>query len=228
MFMATDKFHEIVQEFRSVVLGRSNVVDSLLPPLLFVVLSALLGLEAAQWGALALALLFTSVRLVRRQSLQYALGGLFGSVLAVSIARLLGRAEGYFLPGIISGMGTILLAVVSLLVRRPMVAWTSYIARRWPQDWYWHPRVRPAYDEVTLMWIGYYLSRSALQWAAFRGGSPGWLAVIRLITGWPGTIVLLALSYLYGTWRLQQLKGPSIAEFEQGAKPPWSGQTRGF
>lgn len=223
-----EKIRELVQEFNSVVLGRSNVADSILPPLLFVVLNAVLGLEAAQWGALALALLFTAVRLARRQPLQYALGGLFGSVLAVSIVRLLGRAEGYFLPGIISGMGTILLAVVSLFVRRPMVAWTSYIARRWPLNWYWHPQVRPAYDEVTLMWIGYYFVRSALQWTAFQNGSPEWLAVIRLITGWPATIALLVASYLYGTWRLQRLRGPSVAEFKQGAAPPWRGQRRGF
>jgi len=39
---------------------------------------------------------------------------------------------------------------------------------------------------------------------------------------------LLVISYLYGTWRLRHLKGPSVEEFKAGAEPPWTGQRRGF
>jgi hypothetical protein len=52
--------------------------------------------------------------------------------------------------------------------------------------------------------------------------------VLNILLGWPATILLLVVSYLYGTWRLQNLSGPSVEEFEQGAKPPWDGQRRGF
>jgi len=36
------------------------------------------------------------------------------------------------------------------------------------------------------------------------------------------------LTYLYGTWRLARLGGPSVLEYKEGAAPPWSGQQRGF
>jgi hypothetical protein len=54
------------------------------------------------------------------------------------------------------------------------------------------------------------------------------LATLGLFTGWPGTVVLLILTYLYGTWRLARLGGPSVAEFHAGTPPPWTGQRRGF
>jgi hypothetical protein len=46
--------------------------------------------------------------------------------------------------------------------------------------------------------------------------------------GWPATILLLAVSYLYGTWRLRNLEGPSVEEFREETEPPWEGQQRGF
>jgi hypothetical protein len=38
----------------------------------------------------------------------------------------------------------------------------------------------------------------------------------------------LVISYIYGTWRLKYLRGPSVEEFRAGAEPPWTGQRRGF
>ena len=51
---------------------------------------------------------------------------------------------------------------------------------------------------------------------------------VQLLTGWPATILLLIASYLYGTWRLRKLGGPSVEEFKAGTEPPWEGQQRGF
>jgi hypothetical protein len=108
------------------------------------------------------------------------------------------------------------------------VAWTSYIARRWPLDWYWHPQVRPAYSEVTWLWVAFFGLRLLLAFSLFQREATGALAVVQLVTGWPATIILLIISYLYGTWRLRNLGGPSVEEFKASAEPPWEGQRRGF
>lgn len=226
--MIVDKLAELVDEFRLVFTGRSNVVDSILPPLLFVLLNTLLGLEYAIGGSLLLVLVLLGLRLVRGQPLQYALGGLAGVLVAVLVSWLLGSAEGYFLPGILSGAGTVLVALLSLAVRRPLVAWTSYLARRWPLEWYWHPQVRPAYSEVTWMWALFFALRTLLQVLVLRNESLQLVALTNFVTGWPATIGLLVVSYLYGTWRLRNLRGPSVEEFRKGAEPPWQGQRRGF
>jgi hypothetical protein len=170
----------------------------------------------------------TVVRLLRRQSARYALGGLGAVVLAILVSRLLGRAEGYFLPGIVTGGLTVAVALISIVAGRPLVAWTSYVYRRWPLEWYWHPRVRPAYSEVTGLWAVFFAARLLLQLSLFQEEAAGLLAAANLLTGWPATIVLLVISYLYGTWRLRRLGGPSVEEFKAGAEPPWTGQQRGF
>jgi hypothetical protein len=221
-------FRELGQEFRTVFAGRGKLADSVIPPLVFVIINALLGVDYAVWSALALAVAITVIRLSRKQPLAYALGGLGGVVVAVLIVKLLDRAEGYFLPAIITGALTVVLCAVSVIAGRPLVAWTSYIARRWPLGWYWHPRVRPAYTEVTIAWTVFFAVRLAVQLRFFQGAQAVALAVVNVITGWPATVVLLALSYVYGLWRLKHLQGPSVAEFEAGAEPPWTGQRRGF
>lgn len=222
------KLRELVEEFRAVTAGRGNLIDATIPPFVFLVVNPLLGFDYAVYGSLLSALALGAFRLVRGQPLKYALGGLGAAVLAIAAVRLLNRAEAYFLPGFITGLLTVVACGLSVLVGRPIVALTSHLVRRWPLDWYWHPRVRPAYSEVTIAWTVYFAVKLGIQVYLFREAQTGALALVNVITGWPGTVVLLAASYLYGLWRLEHLQGPSVEEFEAGAEPPWTGQRRGF
>jgi hypothetical protein len=222
------KADELIGELRAVVFTRSKWLDSILPPVIFVLLNTISGLTLALVGAFGVALLIGIYRLIRRQAWTYALGGVGAVILAGLIAWSIGGAEGYFLPGIISGGLTALLCVVSILLRRPLVAWTSYITRRWPLDWYWHPKVRPAYSEVTIIWALFFTLRTLIQFELFQQQAAGALGIVQLLTGWPALIILLIASYLYGMWRLQNLGGPSVEEFKSGLEPPWQGQKRGF
>ena len=222
-----DKARELLEEFRSVT-GKVGLLDTVLPPILFLLLNGLAGFTAAMIGALGLSIVIAALRLRRDQSLLYALAGLGSVGLAIAFALLLGRSEGFFLPGIVNGGLTVALALVSLLIRKPMVAWTSYLARRWPLDWYWHEKVRPAYTEVTVAWLAYFALKLFWQVSLFQGREIDELTLVNMLTGWPATIALLIISYLYGTRRLAQLRGPSVEEFRNGAPAPWSGQKRGF
>jgi len=221
------KARELLEEFRTVT-GKVGLLDTVLPPVLFLLLNGLAGFTAAVTGAVILAVLIAVLRLRRRQSVLYALGGLGSVGLAIALALLLGRSEGYFLPGIVNGGLTVALTLVSLLIGKPLVAWTSYLARRWPLEWYWHERVRPAYTEVTIAWLFYFALRLFWQVSVYHNQDVGQLAWVNTLTGWPATILLLAVSYLYGTRRLARLGGPSVEEFRNGTPPPWQGQRRGF
>jgi len=70
--------------------------------------------------------------------------------------------------------------------------------------------------------------RTVFQFSLFQDKAAGLLAAVNLVTGWPATILLLVISYVYGTWRLRHLEGPNVEEFRAGAEPPWAGQRRGF
>jgi hypothetical protein len=223
-----DKLRELIEEFRSVVTGRGNLLDSIVPPLIFLIVNALLGFQAALWGSLIVGAAITILRLIRGQSPLYALGGIAGATVAVLLSWFLGSEEGYFLPGIVGTAFTAILCLVSILAGQPLVAWSSHLVRRWPRDWYWYPRVRPAYTEVTLFWLIFFAGRLILQIVLYRQEAVGLLAILNAISGWPTTIVLLIVSYLYGTWRLRNLGGPSVEEFQAGEEPPWESQRRGF
>ena len=224
----SNKLKEILQELRAVVFGSRNVIDIVIPPLLFLALVKWAGFSTATWGALSLAVLLMGWRLVRRQSVLSAVGGVVGVLLSLALVQVLNREEGFFLPSILTGIVTVVAAVGSILAGKPMVAWTSYLARRWPWAWYWHPRVRPAYSEVTWFWAIFFLLRVVLQLNLFQAAQAEQLAGLNLLLGWPATLLLLIFSYLYGTWRLRRLGGPSVAELLQNAEPPWQGQQRGF
>ncbi len=222
-----NKWHELLDEFR-LVLGSGGLIDAVIPPVLFLLTNSIFGFQVAMWISLGLAVMIAALRLRRGQSLLYALAGIGSVGMAIAIVWLLGRAEGYFLPGLVSGGMTVALAFFSLLIRRPFVAWTSFIARRWPLEWYWHPLVRPAYTEVTIAWTIFFTARLLWQVSLFQAQAADQLAFINALLGWPAMIILLVLSYLFGTWRLKNLKGPSVKEFKQKVLPPWQGQQRGF
>ena len=226
--MIPARLQELLDEFRKVVAGRRPWGDAIGPPFAFLLIHLCCSVWPAIWGAVGLAALITSVRLIRRHTLRYALGGLGGVTMASLAAVLLDRGEGFFLPGMLSGSVTSAVCLVSVIVRRPLVAWTSFVARRWPLAWYWHPRVRPAYSEVSLAWFVFFAGRLLLQYLLFRRGATDSLALVNLGLGWPALVVLLAASYLYGLWRLRTLGGPSVDEFKNQAPPPWTGQKKGF
>jgi hypothetical protein len=225
---AQSKASELLDEFRSVVGARQRALDWLLPPLVFLPLQAWLGLTVAAIATLGLAASLLVWRALCHRPMRYALVGLVGLLVAIGASLVSRGAAGFLLPNMVSSGINAALCLVSVTAKRPLVAWTSHVARGWPLEWYWHPRVRPAYTNTTLAWAAFFALRGAVQAAAYLSGSALWLGLVGVAGGWPATILLLVASYLYGTWRLARLGGPSVHEFEQGAPPPWRGQRRGF
>ncbi|MEJ2757454.1 MAG: DUF3159 domain-containing protein [Anaerolineales bacterium] len=220
------KFTELLDEFRA-VLG-AKLVDALLPLLLFMIANTFWGLQVAMWSALASSILLGIRRLYRKESLTYSLLGVFSVLLAIGLVTLLGRSESFFLPGVLSSGVTVGLCILSLLLGRPLTAWSSFIARRWEIAWYWHPRVRPAYTETTLLWTIFFGAKFWWQLRLFQVGDAQGLAWVQPLTGFPAMVLLLVITYIYGTWRLRNLQGPSVDEFKQKLPAPWLGQQHGF
>ena len=220
------KTQEIGEELKSVLSGRT--IDALLPPLVFVLVNAFFSLEAAVFAALGLALSLATLRIFRKQTWYYALGGLLGVGLAAGLALLTQNASSYFLPAIIGSALLALVALVSIFIGKPLAAFLSHLTRGWPLDWFWRKDVKPAYLEVTWLWALLIAVRLAIQILLYRSGDATTLGWANFVLGWPVTIAVLVLSYVYGIWRLRRLGGPGVHEFREGKDPPWEGQTRGF
>lgn len=220
------KGKEIVEELQLVFKGKT--VDTLLPPLVFVVVNRLFSLPYALVVAILLGCILFLLRVLRKESFFYALGGFLGVLLASSFAFFASNANSYFLPGIIANGFIVLISIGSLFVGYPFAALLSHLTRNWPLEWFQREDIAPAYKEVTIFWAVFFLFRVLLESYLFFNSSPEALAWAEIFLGIPVTIGLLVVTYLYGIWRLNQLNGPGVDEFLEGKEPPYKGQSRGF
>jgi hypothetical protein len=101
--------------------GWRGMLDASLPTVAFILANSIGGLRVGIWAAAGAAVLVFLLRLVRRESIQQAVSGLFAVTVAVVIAARTGEARDFFVLGIVrnAAIGVVLLG--SLLVRRPLV-----------------------------------------------------------------------------------------------------------
>ena len=223
-----NKMNELWQELRTVFSGRSNTLDTIIPPLLYVLVNMLAGPLPAVLSAVGLAVILTVLRLVRKQSWWYAFSGLVLTLLAAGLAWFTQNAASFFLPDLITSGALLAATLLSIWLKKPLAAWSSHLTRGWPKEWYWLPNIRPAYTEVTWMWAAFIAARLMAEYLLYQQGNVSLLGLANVLLGWPVTIVVLVMSYLYGTWRLTKLGGPSVEEFLSHQPAPWKGQKKGF
>lgn len=221
-----NKGKEIIEELRSVVSGKT--LDALVPPMVFLIASGYFGIKIAVVIAIGVSIVIGVIRLLLKQSLLYAFGGLVGMIIAGVFAYVGGNVSNYYIPKIIGSLSFFIVGLVSLIIKKPIAAWVSHLSRGWDLKWFWRDDIRPAYMEVTIFWTVFAVLKLILQITLFIKQNISGLFFINTILSTPTTIIVLAVSYIYGIWRLHQLKGPGIDEYKSGKEEPWEGQTRGF
>jgi hypothetical protein len=167
-------------------------------------------------------------RLATKEKVSYAFAGLAVVAIAAGFAFLSSSGAAFFIPGLVTGLITVVLCFGSVLLKKPLAAWSSRLTRRWPKEWYSLDNVRPAYSEVTIFWGVAFGLRTLLELFLVMQNAINALGAVKIFLGWPYTIAVLIISYFYGTWRLENLKGPSVEEFKVGSPAPWKGQLKGF
>jgi hypothetical protein len=181
--------------------GWRGLFDSSFPTLVFVAVNAWRGLRTALWAAVGAGAVVLVERLARKRPVRHAVSGFFGVLIAVLIARLTGRAEGFFLPGIalnaIYGVG----CLVSVVIRRPAIGLLLQNLFERPPGWLDEPGVRRACAEATIGWSLLFFSRVAVQSALVAAGRPGWLAVAKIGMGWPLFIAAIAATWPWIRYR---------------------------
>ena len=221
-------WEDIREDLRGLFVGERTLGDSFVAPIAFVVVYALSSLGPAAAAALVAGGLVAAWRVRKGQEVVYAVAGIGAIGFAAFLALRSGRPESFFLPGIVGAAAMAVLALVSILVGRPLSAWSSWSYRKWPLEWYWRQDVRPAYTAVTAVWALYFVGRAGLQWIFYVAERPEALAAAKVATSWPTIIPLLIATYAYGNRRLHKLGGPTVAEFEAAAEGPYTGRQRGF
>ena len=219
-------FRERLEELNSVLKGKT--LDALLPPLLFVLAQSRTTLINAVIFALGLSLGIGLYRLFKRQAIAYAFGGLVTVLIASAFALFANNASNYYLPGILSTTFLFIVMLVSALIDKPLAAFVSHLTRGWSLAWFWRDDIKPAYREVTWFWVVMFGISAGVQWLFYLGDDLNALVWVTSLFGLPFTVFVLVVTYVYGLWRLKNLGGPGIDEFNQNKQAPFRGQTRGF
>ncbi|GAA4984231.1 DUF3159 domain-containing protein [Kineococcus glutinatus] len=178
--------------------GWRGMLESALPALAF--LLAWLWREDLRTAVVAAAVpLLGSVvlRLLRRETLQHALGGVVAIAVAAAIAQRTGRTEDYFLSGILLNAGLAVVFSASMLLRWPLVGFLVGSVTGEVTAWRRDPGVLRLCQHVTAVFLVMYLLRVVVELPLLLAGSTTALAVSKLVLGWPllvaGVAVIAAM-----------------------------------
>ena len=178
--------------------GGHGILDSSLPGLAFVIAYTASGqsLETAVWSAVVVGAVLLVVRLFRRETLQFAIAGFVGVAIAAFIAQKTGKAENFFLPGLLLNLGYALAYLISIVVRWPLVGVFVGPLVGEGMEWRKDPRLLRVYTRASWIWVALFVTRLAVQLPLYLAGELVALGVAKTAMGFPIFGIAVWLSYL--------------------------------
>lgn len=167
--------------------GVRGTVEASVPPVAFVVAYTISGQDTtvSAIAALVVGILLTVARLARRETVQHAITGLVGVALAAFVATKTGKAENFFLPGLLANAAYAAIYFVSIVVRWPLigviVSGLSGTGSVWRRD----PALMRAYTRASWLWVVLFLTRLLVQLPLYLAGSVTELGIARTAMGLP-------------------------------------------
>jgi len=179
--------------------GPQGIADSSIPAIVFVAVYALGGNRISLAGicAIAAGLAIAALRLAKGESLRFALAGFIGVAVAAFIADRTGRAEDFFLPGLLLNAGYGSVFLVSILIRRPLLGVIlGPTLGRAGVSWRKNPQQLRVYSRASWVWVGVFATRLAVQLPFYLAGSLVALGIARAAMGLPIFALAIWLSYV--------------------------------
>ena len=133
------------------------------------------------WAALGAGLVVAVVRKVRGEPLQQVLAGLIGVGIAAFLAARTGRAEDFFLPGILINIVYALGFAGSALIRRPLVGYAAGAVTVISPRGGTIIGLGSAATAATWLWAGMFFVWVLVQVPLYLAGLVGALGVTKLV-----------------------------------------------
>ncbi len=200
--------HESAQDIRAerIMLDRAiggwrGLFDSGAPTLVFVIVYLIQpdNLQVALWAALTVGVTIAVYRFIRKDSLQQVIAGLVGVGIAAGFSAWTGKAENFFLPGLLTNAAYGTAFLISILVRWPLFGVFLGLFTGTGMKWRAITEYRRAAAAASWVWVGMFFLRLAVQLPLYLTGAIGALGVMKVVMGWP-----LFLASAYFTYRLLQ------------------------
>lgn len=178
--------------------GWNGALDAGLPSIAFLVTYTVSGrnLQLALIMAVALGAAVALVRIVTKKPLQNVLAGFLAVAVAAFIAHRTGRAEDYYLPGLLINAGYCAAYVIANVVRYPIIGLVVGLAAGWGLSWRKDPVLLRAFTRAGWLWAAGFALRLVVQGPLYLAGEVVALGIARLVMGWPMFGVIIALTYI--------------------------------
>lgn len=166
---------------KALIGGPQGAIESILPPLVFVVTYAATGSNLLWAGiaAVVIGIVLAIVRITRGERPIRVVGALLVVVLAAFVAYYTGDAVAYFWPLVLANVASALAFAFSILIRWPLlgvvVGPIMGTGMRWRQD----PDLLRAYSRASWVWVLLNVVRAVVQIPLIEGKNLWALAAIR-------------------------------------------------
>lgn len=182
--------------------GVLGIVEAVVPPAIFVAVFAFTSsVPGLPWLAMLTsafsAFVFISVRLVRREGATQAIAGLITVAASVLLVLLSGKAENNFLPGLITNGAYAVAFLVSILVGWPLVGIAVGLLSKRGHGWRSNPRERRVFSWLTVLWLGMFVTRIAVEVPLYVAHDVAALGVVKLVLGLPLYAPVVMLTWLF-------------------------------
>jgi hypothetical protein len=187
--------------------GPLGIAEAVLPAFSFSVVFAFSQQAVpAVIVAVGISVCFILYRLLQRKALTQAVVGLVAVGFAAFLAlRDGGSAADYFVPGFITNASYGSVLLISVLVGHPIMGYIGQLLFGL-KDWRKNKGLKRKFTTVTLIWVGFFSMRLAVQLPLYFANEVELLAASRAIMGAPAYAGLLAL-----TWVMLRKLAPSKA-----------------
>jgi hypothetical protein len=179
--------------------GWRGLIDSGLPTLVFIIAYLVWpeDLMRSIWAALTAGVVVLVIRLIRRDPITQILAGFLGLGIAVAFTAWTGKAENFFLPGLLTNLAYGSAFLISIIIRWPLLGvvlgYFTGTGTAWRKD----PMLRRAAAAASWIWVALFFGRLVVQLPLFLAEAIGPLGVIKIVMGWP-----LFLAAAYFTYRV--------------------------
>lgn len=190
---------------RANLTDRNTLLDSSLPTVAFLVAYLASGsqLRPALVAAVAAGVVIAALRAYRKESLRHVLSGFLGVAIAAWIANQTGRAQDFFLPGLLLNLAYAAAFAGSALIRRPLVGIGIQFMTQDGGTWREFAPLRAAAFRATWLWALLFALRVAVQVPIYLAGAVGPLGVAKLVLGFP--------LFVLGAFLTHRILSPALA-----------------
>jgi uncharacterized protein DUF3159 len=222
-----EEFPPLSEQIAEQLGGVRGLIESSLPVLAFVLFNvvlgdAVIGLDkrpALYWaiaGSVLTALAISAYRLTRKQPIRHAVNGLFGIAIGAIWAWRSGKAENFYLWGILVTFAQAAVVLASVAIRKPLIGYVwGVMANKGRQDWLDNRKLFRTFQWLSLVWVVSLSVRAGVQLYLWSQHEANALGIVRILISWP----IYAATFAYSAWAIHRVTSTErVPEDQQPAQ----------